>query len=165
MVAVFDTAFHRTMPEVESRYAISLELADQHHIQRYGFHGIAHRYLAERYAAIADRPSADLKLVTLQLGYGCSAAAISGGRSPDTSMGLTPPEGLIMGTRSGDVDPTLPGFLARNQGVAVEEVEGWLNHRSGLLGVSGRSQDMRELLQAERHPIRGPTCRFPTWNV
>ncbi|HEU0021018.1 MAG TPA: acetate kinase [Dehalococcoidia bacterium] len=150
MVAVFDTAYHRTMPQVASRYAIPSELADQHHIQRYGFHGIAHRYMAERYSAIAGRPLTDLKLVTLQLGNGCSAAAISGGRSLDTSMGFTPLEGLIMGTRSGDVDPSLPGFLARQGGVTLEEVEGWLNHRSGLLGVSGRSQDMRELLQAEQ---------------
>jgi acetate kinase len=149
MVAVFDTAFHRTMPQVASRYAIPPELADLHHIQRYGFHGIAHRYLVERYAAIAQRPLAGLKLVTLQLGNGCSAAAVSGGRSLDTSMGLTPLEGLIMGTRSGDVDPSLPGFLARQEGVAAEEVEGWLNQRSGLYGVSGRSPDMRELLQAE----------------
>jgi len=150
MVAVFDTAFHRTLPPVASRYAIPPELADKHHIQRYGFHGIAHRYLAQRYAAVIGRSLAELKLVTLQLGNGCSAAAVTAGRSLDTSMGLTPLEGLIMGTRSGDVDPSLPGFLAQREGVPVGEVEGWLNHRSGLLGVSGRSQDMRELIQAEQ---------------
>jgi acetate kinase len=91
-----------------------------------------------------------VKLITLQLGNGCSATAVEGGRSVDTSMGFTPLEGLMMGTRSGDVDPSLAAFLARQEGVSVEEVEGWLNTRSGLLGVSGRSQDMRELLEAER---------------
>jgi acetate kinase len=155
MVAVFDTAFHRSLPIVASRYAIPQELADKHHIQRYGFHGIAHRYLAERCAARMGRPLEDLKLITLQLGNGCSAAAVAAGRSVDTSMGLTPLEGLIMGTRSGDIDPSLPGFLARREGVAVEEVDRWLNHRSGLLGLSGRSQDMRELLHAEQEGDAG----------
>jgi len=150
MVAVFDTAFHRTMPERASQYAIPQQLAAKHHIRRYGFHGLAHRYMAERYAAITSSPIAQVKLVTLQLGNGCSATAVGGGYSVDTSMGLTPLEGLIMGTRSGDVDPSLVGFLARLEGVDVEEAEDWLNTRSGLLGVSGRSQDMRELLEAER---------------
>ncbi|MFQ5879335.1 MAG: acetate/propionate family kinase [Dehalococcoidia bacterium] len=149
MVATFDTAFHRTMPERASRYAIALELADGHGIRRYGFHGLAHRYMAERYAGITAKPSEQAKLVTLQLGNGCSATAVAGGRSLDTSMGFTPLEGLIMGTRSGDVDPSLVGFLARRQGVTADEVEGWLNTRSGLLGVSGRSRDMRELVEAE----------------
>lgn len=155
MVAVFDTAFHRSLPMVASRYAIPQDLAEKHHIQRYGFHGIAHRYMAERYAARVGRLPGDLKLITLQLGNGCSAAAVAAGRSVDTSMGLTPLEGLIMGTRSGDVDPSLPGFLARREGVGVEEVDGWLNQRSGLLGLSGRSQDMRELLHAEQEGDAG----------
>jgi acetate kinase len=149
MVATFDTAFHRTLPERASRYAIPPDLADKHRIRRYGFHGLAHRYMAERYAAIAATPPEQLKLVTLQLGNGCSATAIEGGRSVDTSMGFTPLEGLMMGTRSGDVDPSLAGFLARREGVDVEEAEAWLNTRSGLLGVSERSSDMRELLNAE----------------
>jgi len=149
-VAIFDTAFHRTMPERASRYAIPEELTRKHRIQRYGFHGLAHRYMTERYAAITSTPGEQVKLITLQLGNGCSATAVEGGRSVDTSMGFTPLEGLMMGTRSGDVDPSLAGFLARGEGVDVEEVEGWLNTRSGLLGVSGRSQDMRELLEAER---------------
>jgi len=151
MVATFDTAFHRTLPERASRYAIPLELADKHRIRRYGFHGLAHRYMAERYAAIAATPLEQVKLVTLQLGNGCSATAIAGGRSVDTSMGFTPLEGLIMGTRSGDVDPSLAGFLARREGADIEEAEAWLNTRSGLLGVSGRSSYMRELLKAEAH--------------
>lgn len=148
-VATFDTSFHRTMPEKAFRYAVPPELADKYGAHRYGFHGLAHRYMAERYAAITGHPRPeDLKLITLQLGNGCSAAAVEGGRSVDTSMGLTPLEGLMMGTRSGDVDPSLPGYLARREGVEVEEVVGWLNRRSGLLGVSGVSRDMRELLEA-----------------
>jgi acetate kinase len=149
MVATFDTAFHRTLPERASRYAIPLELADKHRIRRYGFHGLAHRYMTERYAAIMATDLEQVKLVTLQLGNGCSAAAIEGGRSVDTSMGFTPLEGLMMGTRSGDVDPSLAGYFARREGVDIEETEAWLNTRSGLLGVSGRSSDMRELLEAE----------------
>jgi acetate kinase len=149
MVATFDTAFHRTLPERAARYAIPLELADKHRIRRYGFHGLAHRYMTERYAAITATSLEQVRLVTLQLGNGCSATAIEGGRSVDTSMGFTPLEGLMMGTRSGDVDPSLAGFLARREGVGIEEAEAWLNTRSGLLGVSGRSADMRELLEAE----------------
>jgi acetate kinase len=149
MVATFDTAFHRTLPERASLYAIPLELADKHRIRRYGFHGLAHRYMTERYAAITSTPVGQVKLVTLQLGNGCSATAVEGGCSIDTSMGFTPLEGLMMGTRSGDVDPSLAGFLARREAVDIAEAEGWLNTRSGLLGVSGRSADMRELLEAE----------------
>ena len=149
MVATFDTAFHTTLPDKSSRYAIPPELAKKHGIRRYGFHGLAHRYMSERYAAITSSPVERPKLVTLQLGNGCSAAAVEGGRSVDTSMGLTPLEGLMMGTRSGDVDPSLAGFIARREDVGIEEAEEWLNERSGLLGVSGRSKDMRELLRAE----------------
>ncbi len=150
MVAIFDTAFHHNMPEVASRYAIPQEVAAKHHIRRYGFHGLAHRYMTERYAALTSKPMEQVRLVTLQLGNGCSATAVDSGSSVDTSMGFTPLEGLMMGTRSGDVDPSLAGFLARCEGVDVEEAEAWLNKRSGLLGVSGLSQDMRELLDAER---------------
>jgi acetate kinase len=149
MVAVFDTAFHRAMPEHASGYAIPRALAEKHGVRRYGFHGIAHQYMAERYAAIRGKTPDGVTIITLQLGNGCSATAVKDGRSVDTSMGFTPLEGLMMGTRSGDVDPSLAGFLARREGVDHEEVEGWLNKRSGLLGVSGRSNDMRELLEAE----------------
>jgi len=155
MVAIFDTAFHHTLPQRASRYAIPQELAAKHRVRRYGFHGLAHRYMTERYAAITSTPMDQVRLVTLQLGNGCSATAVEGGHSVDTSMGFTPLEGLMMGTRSGDVDPSLAGFVARGEGVDVEEVEGWLNTRSGLLGVSGRSQDMRELLEAERQGDAG----------
>ncbi len=150
MVAVFDTAFHSTLPEHSHQYAIPWEWAEKHHIRRYGFHGLAHRYMAERYALLNDKVSKEVTLVTLQLGNGCSAAAIKRGRSVDTSMGFTPLEGLMMGTRSGDVDPHLPGFLAQRESMDIEQVEDWLNQKSGLLGVSGLSQDMRELLEAEK---------------
>lgn len=150
MVAVFDTAFHSAMPEYASCYALSREIADRHSIKRYGFHGIAHRYMVERYAILTETSLDQARLVTLQLGNGCSATAVKEGRSVDTSMGLTPLEGLMMGTRSGDVDPHLPGFLSRREGVDIEKVEEWLNKKSGLLGVSGLSQDMRELLNAEK---------------
>jgi len=150
MVAVFDTAFHRSLPDRASRYAIPQGLAEKHGIRRYGFHGIAHRYMTERYAAITAVPVESVKLITLQLGNGCSATAVDGGRSVDTSMGFTPLEGLMMGTRCGDADPSLAGFLAHQEGADVKEVEMWLNTQSGLLGVSGKSRDMRELLDAER---------------
>lgn len=149
MVAVFDTAFHRTLPEKAYRYAIPQELAEKHHICRYGFHGLAHRYMMERYSAITATPLHRVKLITLQLGNGCSATAIMNGDSVDTSMGFTPLEGLIMGTRSGDVDPTLAGFIARRENTDVKVAEDWLNMNSGLLGISCRSKDMRELLDAE----------------
>jgi len=148
MVAVFDTAFHSTLPKKASSYGIRQDLAERHGIRRYGFHGIAHQYMTERYCVITSRPVERTKLITLQLGNGCSAAAVAGGRSLDTSMGFTPLEGLMMGTRSGDLDPSLPGFLARHEGVEIEEVEHWLNTGSGLLGVSGQSRDMRDLLKA-----------------
>ncbi|MGB3633869.1 MAG: acetate/propionate family kinase, partial [Rubrobacteraceae bacterium] len=149
MVGVFDTAFHQTIPDHAAQYAIPKELTDKYGIRRYGFHGTAHRYMTERYAAITDIPVEQARLVTLQLGNGCSATAVKEGCSVDTSMGFTPLEGLIMGTRSGSVDPSLVAFLAQHEKVDVAEVENWLNKESGLLGVSGVSQAMRELLEAE----------------
>jgi len=149
MVAVFDTAFHRTMPESASQYPVPRALAEKYAIRRYGFHGTAHSFMVERYCAITATPVEDTRLITLQLGNGCSATAVSNGRSVDTTMGFTPLEGLMMGTRSGSVDPSLVGFLARREGVDTSEVEEWLNKRSGLLGISGTSRDVRELLTAE----------------
>jgi len=146
MVAVFDTAFHHSIPPHAATYAIDLDLARKHGIRRYGFHGIAHASLAGICAAAVNRPLAQLRLITLQLGNGCSATAIEGGRSVDTSMGFTPLEGLVMGTRSGDLDPAVIGHLVRREGLSVDEVECLLNERSGLLGLSGLSGDMRELL-------------------
>ena len=149
-VAVFDTAFHSAMPKKAASYPIPQVLAEKHQVRRYGFHGLAHRYMAEQFSALTSRELSESKLITLQLGNGCSAAAVLGGVSVDTSMGLTPLEGLMMGTRSGDVDPALPGHLARQEGVPIEEVGDWLNKESGLLGVSGTSSDMRQLLEQER---------------
>ena len=148
MVAVFDTAFHRSIPPRAATYAIDPDLARKHGIQRYGFHGIAHASLAAICAAAVNHPLVQLRLITLQLGNGCSATAIDRGCSVDTSMGFTPLEGLMMGTRSGDVDPAVVGHLVRKEGLSVDEVERLLNERSGLLGVSGLSRDMRKLLSA-----------------
>ncbi|MEX2100222.1 MAG: acetate/propionate family kinase, partial [Acidimicrobiia bacterium] len=146
MVAVFDTAFHAGLPEHASTYALPVELAARHGIRRYGFHGIAHRYMSERWTALTDARRA--RLITLQLGNGASAAAVSDGRSLDTTMGFTPLEGLVMGTRSGDIDPAIPSFLARHEGLDLDGVDELLNARSGLLGLSGTTSDMKALLEA-----------------
>lgn len=148
MAAVFDTAFHQTIPETAFTYAIPAELAEKHGIRRYGFHGMAHQYSLLRYAALRGIAPEKANLVTLHLGNGSSACAIRAGRSVDTSMGFTPLEGLVMGSRSGDLDPALVGYLARKENVDLDEVERWLNQRSGLRGLSGLSNDMRELLAA-----------------
>jgi acetate kinase len=154
MVAVFDTAFHARLPERAAQYAIPWELARRHGIRRFGFHGLSYAWATERTAVLLHRPVDQVRLVALHLGHGASAAAIQGGVSIDTSMGLTPLEGLVMGTRSGDVDPALVGHLARLEGVATAEVEDWLNERSGLLGLAGESSDVRDLLARERHDPR-----------
>ena len=148
MVAVFDTAFHQTMPAVAKQYALPTELADRYRIRRYGFHGIAHASLANGYAICTGNPLEKARLITLQLGNGCSVTAIAQGRSVETSMGFTPLEGLVMGTRSGDLDASIVSYLSEREKVEAAEVERWLNERSGLLGLSGRSNDMRELLRA-----------------
>ena len=148
-VAVFDTAFHATLPEYAYTYAIPRELAERHHIRRYGFHGTAHEYMLERYAQLVGVPREQATIVTLQLGNGCSAAAIRNGRSVDTSMGFTPLEGLVMGTRSGDIDAGLVSYLGDKEGIPIAEIDDVLNQKSGLLGMSGRSGDMRDLLSVE----------------
>jgi acetate kinase len=149
MVAVFDTAFHRHMPPKAEFYPLNRDLSGRLGLRRYGFHGIAHRYMADRGAQLMQRPLEALRLITLQLGNGCSAAAIERGRSVDTSMGFTPLEGLMMGTRSGDLDPGLVSYLMRHEIKDVARLETMLNEQCGLLGVSGRTHDMRELLEAE----------------
>jgi acetate kinase len=154
MVATFDTTFHATLPEHARRYAIPEELTIKHQLWRYGFHGLAHRWMMERYAALRKSSIETAKLITLQLGSGCSAAAIRQGCSVETSMGLTPLEGLMMATRSGDVDASLPGLLAKHESVSSEEIENLLNKRSGLLGIHGGSADIREVLEGERHGDR-----------
>jgi acetate kinase len=145
-VAVFDTAFHQTLPERAFLYALPYQLYRRHKIRRYGFHGTSHRYVAYRYRTLLDIPREQVNIITLHLGNGCSIAAIKGGNSIDTSMGLTPLEGLVMGTRSGDLDAAIIEFLCSKEGLTVQEVESLLNKQSGLLGISGLTNDMRELL-------------------
>jgi acetate kinase len=153
MVAVFDTAFHLTMPERACVYALPRETSRRLGIRRYGFHGISYRWLVGRYSRLAGIAESRATFVAFHLGDGCSAAAIAGGRSIDTSMGLTPLEGLVMGTRSGDLDPSVITYLARTQGLGLDEIERLLNEGSGLKGISGLSQDIRELLAREKeHP-------------
>jgi acetate kinase len=154
MVAVFDTAFHARLPERAAQYAIPWELARRHGIRRFGFHGLSYAWATAQAAALLGRTADQLRLVVLHLGHGASAAAIRDGVSVDTSMGLTPLEGLVMGTRSGDVDPALVGYLVRTEGADVAEVEAWLNERSGLVGLAGGSSDVRDLLDRERDDTR-----------
>jgi len=148
MVAAFDTSFHHAIPEHAAIYAIPFELSERHKIRRYGFHGLAHQYDIGRYAELIGKAVTYVSAVTLHLGNGCSATAIRDGQSIDTSMGFTPLEGLVMGTRSGDLDPALVSYLARKERVDAAEIDSWLNQRSGLLGLSGLSNDMRELTAA-----------------
>jgi len=145
MVGVFDTAFHQTMPDRAYIYPIPYALYEEYQIRRYGFHGTSHRYITQRAALILERDVADLNLITCHLGNGASMAAVLGGRSIDTSMGLTPLEGLMMGTRSGDIDPALVGHLARTLDLSLDEVEKILNKQSGLIGISGISSDLRDV--------------------
>jgi acetate kinase len=145
MVGVFDTAFHQTMPDRAYIYPIPYRLYEENKIRRYGFHGTSHRYVTQRASQILERDVADLNLITCHLGNGASMSAVLGGRSIDTSMGLTPLEGLMMGTRSGDIDPALVGFLSRTLEISLAEVEKMLNKESGLLGISGISSDLRDV--------------------
>lgn len=148
-VAVFDTAFHQTMPPQAYLYALPYALYERHALRRYGFHGSSHRYVAALAAERLGQPLESLELVTAHLGNGCSACAIRHGKSVDTTMGLTPLEGLVMGTRSGDVDPNVFTFLRDQTGSTLEQTARLLNHESGLLGLSGVSNDMRRLLELE----------------
>ena len=147
-VAVFDTAFHHSIPEHAFLYAIPYNLYRRYRIRRYGFHGTSHRYVAFCYRALRGLTREQTNIITLHLGNGCSAAAIKGGNSVDTSMGMTPLEGLVMGTRSGDLDPAIVDLIATKEGMSSSEVETLLNTQSGLLGVSGLTNDMR-MLQSE----------------
>ena len=148
-VAVFDTAFHQTMPPEAFLYAVPYGLYERHALRRYGFHGSSHRFVAQGAAERLGRPLGELELVTAHLGNGCSACAIRHGESVDTTMGLTPLEGLVMGTRSGDVDPNVFTFLAERTGSTLEQTARLLNHGSGLLGLSGVDGDMRSVLALE----------------
>ena len=147
LYAVFDTAFHRTIPDTASLYAIPTELAEKHGIRRYGFHGTSHRYLLERAAHMLGKPPQEVNLVTMHLESGCSVTAIQRGRSVDNTMGFTPLEGLMMGSRSGDVDPSLIPFLIREENMEMDDVMILLNKKSGLLGISNKSLDTRVLMK------------------
>ncbi|RKY36661.1 MAG: acetate kinase [Candidatus Omnitrophota bacterium] len=145
-VAVFDTAFHQTMPQEAFVYGLPFDLYKKYSIRRYGFHGTSHRYVSDEAAKILKKPLDSLKLITCHLGNGCSISAVKYGSSVDTSMGFTPLEGLIMGTRCGDIDPALIGYLMREEKMTIHQMEELLNRKSGLLGISGKSNDMRDLL-------------------
>lgn len=144
-VAVFDTAFHASMPESNARYSIPKEYKEQYGVRKYGAHGTSHRYVAERAAAMLDRPLEDLKLITCHLGNGASITAVENGKSVDTSMGFTPLAGVTMGTRSGDVDPAVLQYLMDKLNIGIDEMLDILNKKSGLLGLTGISSDMRDL--------------------
>lgn len=145
MVAVFDTAFHQTIPMENFIYSLPFEFYEKYKIRRYGFHGTSHKYVSERAAEILGKDIKDLNIVTCHLGNGSSVAAVEGGKSIDTSMGFTPLEGLVMGTRSGDIDPAIIPFIMDKEGIGFEEVNDLLNKKSGVLGVSGVSSDFRDL--------------------
>ena len=148
MVAVFDTAFHQTMPPASYTYAIPPDVAGKNQIRRYGFHGTSHNYVALTAADVLRRRLEDLKLITVHLGNGCSITAVNHGRVEDTSMGMTPLEGLVMGTRCGDIDPAII-FVLRRVGYSLDDVDKMLNKSSGLLGLAGiGSNDMRDLIKA-----------------
>lgn len=143
-VAVFDTAFHHTLPEAAYTYAIDRRVAEAHGVRRYGFHGTSHAYVSRETASAMGRDIREVNMIVLHLGNGASACAVKGGRSVDTSMGLTPLEGLVMGTRSGDIDPAVVFHLARAAGMDISEIDDELNRRGGMLGLSGHS-DMRDV--------------------
>jgi acetate kinase len=158
-VAVFDTAFHHRLPQAAFLYAIPYELYERHHIRRYGFHGTSHRFVAYRYRHLNHLTREQTHIITLHLGNGCSAAAIRAGYPVDTSMGMTPLEGLVMGTRSGDLDPAIVNLIAAKKRLSTDEVESLLNKESGLLGLSGRTNDMR-ILQKEMAETNGQRAQI-----
>jgi len=145
MVGIFDTAYHQTMPEVAFIYPLPYELYKELGIRRYGFHGTSHKYVAERVSAMTGKSLEDLKIITCHLGNGASVTAIKGGKSVDTSMGLTPLEGLVMGTRCGDIDPAIIAFLMNKKNMTIQEVDNLMNKKSGVLGISGVSSDFRDI--------------------
>lgn len=148
--AVFDTAFHHTMPETSYLYAIPYQFYRRHKIRRYGFHGVSHRYVGYRYRLLHGLERDAVNIISVHLGNGCSVCAIKDGHSFDTSMGMTPLEGLVMGTRSGDIDPAVLEYLGHKEGYTIGEIEALLNKQSGLLGVSGLTNDMRDLVAEAR---------------
>lgn len=147
-VFVFDTAFHSTMPKESYLYPLPMELYTEHKIRRYGFHGTSHKYVSLRCAELMDKKPEDVKIITCHLGNGASITAVKGGKSINTSMGFTPLAGVMMGTRSGDIDPAIVTYLMKNLGMGVQEVEDLMNKKSGMLGVSGISSDARDIEEA-----------------
>ena len=150
MVGVFDTAFHQTMPPVAYMYGLPYEYYDKYKVRRYGFHGTSHSFVSKRAAELAGKPYEDLKIIVCHLGNGASVCAVDHGKSVDTSMGMTPLEGLIMGTRSGDIDPSIVEFIAQKENLSISEVMNVLNKKSGISGMSGLSSDFRDLLAASK---------------
>ncbi|MFG3640469.1 acetate/propionate family kinase [Micromonospora sp. NPDC047762] len=161
-VAVFDTAFHHTLPEAAATYAIDRDTAERYDIRRYGFHGTSHAYVSRRTAELLGRPYEQVNTITLHLGNGASACAVANGRSVATSMGMSPLQGLVMGTRSGDVDPTVIFHLRREGGLSVDDIDDLLNHRSGLLGLTGVN-DMREVLERRAAGDRAAALAFDVY--
>lgn len=161
-VAVFDTAFHQTLPPAAYTYAIDTELAARCDVRRYGFHGTSHKYVSEQAAVLLGRPLSELRTIVLHLGNGASVTAVSGGRSIDTSMGLTPLEGLVMGTRSGDIDPGAIFHIARQTGMGVDDLDRLLNRESGLLGMTG-SRDMRDVQDAALRSDAAAELALQVW--
>ncbi len=159
-VGVFDTAFHTTMPVHSFLYGIPYELYKRHKIRRYGFHGTSHLYVSRQAAEILNRDIKELKIITTHLGNGCSMAAVKNGESIDTTMGFTPLEGLIMGTRSGDVDPSIAMFVMGKEGLSLSEISTLFNKHSGLIGISGESSDMREIIAAKNEGQRRSQIAF-----
>lgn len=153
-VAVFDTAFFQTIPERAYLYAIPYRFYEKHKVRRYGFHGTSHRYVANQAAGILKKSISKLKIITCHLGNGCSITAVENGRAIDTSMGFTPLEGLVMGTRSGDLDPAIVPYIMEKENIDAEGVIDVLNKESGLLGLSGISNDMREIVKKKRSSKR-----------
>jgi acetate kinase len=147
-VAIFDTAFHQTMPQHAYLYPLPMEWYEKHDVRRYGFHGTSHLYVSKRAAALLGKAPSDCRLVTMHIGNGVSHAAIQGGVSVDTSMGMTPLEGAVMGTRCGDIDPAIPAFVMEKEGLSVAQIDALLNKKSGILGVTGRYTDRRDVLEA-----------------
>ncbi|MDR3265531.1 MAG: acetate kinase, partial [Synergistaceae bacterium] len=149
-VGVFDTAFHQTMPRNAFIYGVPYGYYEKYGVRRYGFHGTSHYYVAHRAAEMLDRPIEKLKIITCHLGNGSSITAVDGGKSVDTSMGFTPLAGVLMGTRSGDIDPALVAFLAATEKLSIKEVDDLLNKKSGMLGISGISSDLRDIEEAAK---------------
>jgi acetate kinase len=146
-VAVFDTMFHQTLPPRAYHYALPFELYENHHVRRYGFHGTSHLYVSKRAAVLLGKPAAECNIITMHIGNGVSHTAIKSGISVDTSMGLTPLEGAVMGTRCGDIDPAIPAFMMQKENLSAKEIDSILNKKSGVLGITGRFTDRRDVIE------------------